>query len=146
MNCSVNDERSDREMKGGSPATRTIWLALGCLCVGLGFVGAFLPLMPTTIFLILAAGCFARSSPRLEAWLFNHPRFGPALRDWRAEGAISRRGKFLACSGMALGFILFWLGARPNLVPELAVGAVLAVCAAIVLSRPTPKRQDNGAG
>ena len=67
------------------------WLALGCLFVGLGMIGAVLPLMPTTIFLILATGCFARSSPRLEAWLLNHPRFGPTLRDWRERGAILRR-------------------------------------------------------
>jgi uncharacterized membrane protein YbaN (DUF454 family) len=52
---------------------------LGLIFVGLGFVGAFAPLMPTTIFLILAAACFIRSSSRLEAWVLNHPRFGPTL-------------------------------------------------------------------
>jgi uncharacterized membrane protein YbaN (DUF454 family) len=140
----VDGEQRDQATKARSPAVRTVWLVLGCVCVGLGFIGAFLPLMPTTVFLILAAACFARSSPRLETWLLNHPRFGPGLRAWRAEGAISRRNKALACGGMALGFILFWLGARPSLAPELAVGGALAICAAIVLSRPTPKRPDKG--
>ena len=67
----------------GGRAARLGWLAMGWICVALGIIGALLPLMPTTIFLILAAGCFARSSPRLEAWLLDHPRVGPTLRAWR---------------------------------------------------------------
>jgi hypothetical protein len=110
------------------------------LFVALGFIGALLPLMPTTIFLILAAGCFARSSPRLEAWLLNHPRFGPTLRAWRAEGAIGRRAKIAACSGIALGYALFWLGARPSLKTDLVVGLAMAACAAYILTRPSPDR------
>src|SRR5690606_12798071 len=80
------------------------WLALGLMLVGLGFIGAFVPLMPTTIFLILAAACFTRSSPRLEAWLLNHLPFGPTRRAWRAGGAVPRRAKIAACLGMAVGF------------------------------------------
>ncbi|AYJ86265.1 DUF454 domain-containing protein [Sphingomonas paeninsulae] len=113
------------------------WLALGLLCVLLGIIGAILPLMPTTIFLILAAGCFARSSPRLEAWLLNHARFGPTLRAWRADGAISRRGKIAACSGITIGFVLFMVGAHPRLWLALTVAAFMLACAFYVVSRPT---------
>jgi len=125
-------------------AMRVGWLLLGLFFVGLGIVGAFLPLMPTTIFLILAAGCFAHSSPRLEAWLLDHPRHGPTLRAWRAEGAISRRGKQAASLGMAAGYGIFCLAARPSL--PLAAGVALAMlsCAAWVLTRPLPGMPPGG--
>ena len=113
------------------------FFALGALLVVFGFIGIFLPVLPTTPFLILAAACFARSSPRLEAWLLDHPRFGPVLREWRKNGAIPRRAKALACFGMAAGYALFWFGSRPSL-PLGAVVAALMIGAAIyVLSRPS---------
>lgn len=120
-------------------AARSLWLLLGFLCVGIGFVGAFVPLLPTTIFMILGAGCFARSSPRLEAWLLGHPRFGPALVAWRTEGAIPRAGKRAACIGIAIGYGLFWIGAKPDLGPALLVTTMLATCAVWIVTRPTPK-------
>lgn len=121
-----------------SRAARWIWFGTGLLFVALGVIGAMLPLMPTTIFIILAAGCFARSSPRLEAWLLHHPRFGPTLRAWRAEGAIPRRGKIAACAGIAVGYGLFWWSIRPDLVVDLAVAVLMAACAAFILTRPVP--------
>src|SRR3546814_2092907 len=87
---------------------------LGFIWVGIGAVGAFVPLLPTTIFIILALGCFARSSPRLEHWLLNHERFGPALRAWRDQRAISRSAKRAACIGMTVGYGLFCVSVRPS--------------------------------
>lgn len=120
-------------------ALRFAYLIAGFVLLGLGIIGAFLPLMPTTIFVILAAGCFARSSERIEGWLLNHKRFGPVIKAWRAEGAIPRRGKALAAIGMVVGYVLFLIGARPDWMLALFVLAVFGGCAWFVLSRPEPR-------
>jgi uncharacterized membrane protein YbaN (DUF454 family) len=117
---------------------RWLWFCLGWLMVALGVIGALLPVMPTTIFLILAVGCFARSSPRFERKLLEHPRYGPALRAWREQGAVSRTGKAFAAGGMAFGFAMFCWGARPSWPLLVGVGVFFAASAAYVLSRPTP--------
>jgi len=119
-----------------SRAIRFGWLALGVFCVGLGIVGALLPLMPTTIFLILAAGCFARSSPRLEAWLLDYPRFGPTLRAWRRDGAMSRRAKAMAVGGMATGYAIFLAVADPPVSVLCVVALIMSGCAAYICTRP----------
>ena len=126
--------------KAGLGTRRATYLLLGWLMTVLGIIGAFLPVMPTTIFLILAAACFARSSPKLEARILNHPQFGPLVRDWRAHGAIPRKAKVLACTGMAGGFVIFFLSAHPATWLALAVAGVLGLCAAFVVSRPSGSR------
>ena len=115
---------------------RPIYLLLGLAMTGLGIVGAFLPLLPTTPLLILATWFFARSSPRLERWLLEHPRFGGLLRAWRDQGAIPRRAKILACCGIAVGVVFFWIGAKPGYWLWLAGAAILGGSAGFVLSRP----------
>ena len=82
---------------------RLFWAAAGLLALVTGIVGIFLPLLPTTPFVLLAAFCFSRSSTRLETWLLAHPRFGPLIADWRARHAMPLRAKQLAWAMMAVG-------------------------------------------
>lgn len=80
----------------GTGPLRMLLLASGWLALVLGFVGVFLPLLPTTPFLLLAAACFVRSSPRLHARMLAHPRLGPFLEQWRRERSIPRAAKLRA--------------------------------------------------
>jgi uncharacterized membrane protein YbaN (DUF454 family) len=116
-------------------------LAAGWVFVGLGIVGAFLPVMPTTIFMIAALACFAKASPRLAQWLLDHPRFGPPLRAWKEEGAISRRAKRLAVIAMAVSWGIVAATAHGIAVP-LGVGAVLVMVAIYVVTRPLPAGRE----
>ncbi len=139
--------RSSASEAAGAPRpalSRHLWLGAGLLMLALGIIGALLPVMPTTIFLILAVGCFGRSSPALEAKLLAHPRYGRSLRAWRQEGAISARGKRLATMGIGLGLVLFWWGAKPSPVWGMPVSAAMAACAGWLLVRPLPRGDRPG--
>ena len=76
--------------------------------------------------------------PRLEAWLLDHPKVGPPIRQWREQGAIPRRGKIAACAGIALGYALFWISVRPHAALALGVAAGMAACALWIVTRPAP--------
>ena len=107
----------------------------GFVSLAIGFIGLFLPLLPTVPFVILAAFCFARSNPAWEQRLLDHPRFGHHIRAWRTSGAISRKGKAMGVIGFAgsaaMGLVfLAW--------PWEAVPAAIAlVGSSWILSRPT---------
>jgi hypothetical protein len=77
------------------------WFVIGMLCVGVGGIGVIVPGLPTTGFMILAAWCFARSSPRFEQWVLNLPGVGQAIRDHRAGLGMPRRAKVSAIAMMA---------------------------------------------
>lgn len=91
-------------------ATRWIYWLLGWMFFGLGIAGAFLPVLPTTPFMLLALWGFSKSSPRLEAWLLAHKTFGPSLRAWKAHRVVPWRAKLIAWSSMALslGYMVFF--------------------------------------
>lgn len=83
-----------------------LWLAAGWLSLAAGFIGIFLPLLPTVPFVLLAAFCFSRGSARCERWLLGHPRFGPWIKDWRAHRSVPLRAKQLASVMMAAGSVV----------------------------------------
>ena len=124
---------------------RIIYFSLGWAMVALGVIGLVMPLMPGAVFLIIAAWCFARSSPRFEAWLLDHPTLGRPLRDWRAAGAIPRPAKVMACAGMAFGFFVFWYSVDPSLPLAVGVAVLFLACAAYVVSRPATADEDFSA-
>ncbi|MBN8293938.1 YbaN family protein [Rhodobacter sp. NTK016B] len=121
---------------------RILWSVAGGFALAVGIVGIVLPLVPTTPLLLLAAFCFARSSPRLEMWLVEHPRFGPPIRDWRAEGAISPRAKTMAMIAIGATFALsvfMRLPAHVLLIQAVTLGAVTL----FILTRPAPRPSLN---
>ena len=83
-----------------------LWVFLGCLFVGLGAIGAVIPGMPTTVFLVLAAACFIRSSQKLYDWLISNKTFGPYLKDYREGKGIPLKAKMVALI-MIVGFVSF---------------------------------------
>ena len=114
---------------------RILWISLGLVALALGLAGLVLPFLSTTPFMILAAACFAKSSPRLHDWLVGHPVFGPAIRDWRQYRAINRRAKRLAITAMAGAFaISLALGLGWPVLAAQAV--VLTIMGAWIWTRP----------
>lgn len=114
---------------------RAFFLSVGLASLLLGAIGAFVPLLPTVPFIILAAFCFGRSSPALERRLVEHPTFGPHLEAWRRRGAISRRGKTAALIAFAASALI---GALLLAWPWLLVPAAAALIGGSwILSRPT---------
>lgn len=138
-------EQPSPGQKPTSPALRPLYLGAGVVCVGLGLIGLAVPGMPTTIFLILAAGCFARSSPRLESWLLTHPKFGPPIVAWRESGAIPRRIKIIAIGSMLVSMAIVCLSPAPVWVDWL-VATIIVASAAFVATRPEgrPPAKSNG--
>lgn len=122
----------------GERFARWVWLALAYACLGLGILGIFLPGLPTTPFVLLAAWAAAKGSRRLHAWLLAHRLFGPMIVDWQAQGAVSRRAKQAATATMALCAAIFFLTA-----PRWWMAAVGTLCMAAVAvwlwRRPEPR-------
>ena len=115
---------------------RTILIFLGWLCVGLGFVGIFVPGIPTTIFLIIALWAFTKSSEKLRHWLLNHKRFGPILNNWQQHKVVPRRAKILMIVLMSLAVVLFYYSLQ-NLYLTIGLIIILVLVAVYVISLPS---------
>ncbi|NWN83350.1 MAG: YbaN family protein [Halomonas sp.] len=120
-----------------SELKRLVLIAIAGISLVLGVVGMFLPLMPTTCFMLLAVWAASRSSPRLARWIREHPRFGPAVMAWEGERAIPRHAKRLAAGMLALSMLVLMLTVS-LLWLKLALVAGLALLGAWILTRPEP--------
>ena len=90
-----------------SRVVRVLLVVVGSLALALGVLGIFLPVLPTTPFLLLAAACYARASERFYLWLLRSPAFGPTIREWRQHRSIPYRTKWVAIALMTV-HLMFW--------------------------------------
>ncbi len=114
---------------------RPLLFVLGWVFFALGFIGAFLPVLPTTPFLLLAGVCFSKSSPRFHAWLLGLPLLGQGVRDWRERRAIRPRAKLLCSAMIVLSLTLMWRSQRIPVPVVWGVSALLLGVWAFVLTR-----------
>lgn len=82
-----------------------LWKVSGVFCVGLAILGAILPILPTTVFLIMATACFAKSSPRMQQKLLNNKIFGPLIYEWQQHRSIPRKAKKIALLMIVLSVV-----------------------------------------
>ena len=124
-----------------SHAKRIALILIGFVSLALGALGVFLPLLPTTPFVLVAAIAFAKSSDRLHQWLVDHDIFGPLIADWREHGAISRRTKVISVLSMIAILVISTLLAMPTHV--IVIQAIVLSCSAVfILTRPLPPQRS----
>lgn len=125
-----------------SPPPRHSWrhwtlIAFGWLCVGLGCLGAVLPVLPTTPFLLLALWAFSRSSERFHGWLIHHRWLGRIVRDWESHRVIPLRAKIIAITTMAASLAWAVLFSKAPWYALAAMAAVIAYGAWYILTKPS---------
>ena len=141
--CPIDHEAAERAAETlPGPVRRWVYFAFGAISVVMGVIGIFLPLWPTTCFLLFAGWCFARSSPRAERWLHENRLFGRYLRDYRERGIISRRMRATSVTTMwtFMGLSAFLLWEQLWLVALLALigGAVTLHLYSLPTTAPAP--------
>lgn len=116
---------------------RPAWCLLAGCCLVAGSIGAVLPILPTTPFLLVAAFAASRGSKRLSNWIENHRRFGPLLRDWRDHRALHPRTKRASLLVLAGGWLVT-LSQLPAAAPKVGVSVVVLSAAIFLATRPAP--------
>ena len=118
------------------------WRSLVVIFIILGFIGALLPGMPTTVFLILAAWAASKGWPQVDTWLLNHPKYGPTLRNWRENGTVPRKAKWFASIMMLVSGIVMLFTNAPVLV-KIFTDLTMLIVAIWLWTRPEPKKTEQ---
>lgn len=116
---------------------RHLYFVLGWFFFVLGFIGVFLPVMPTTPFMLLALWAFARSSDRFHNWLYHHPVLGPPLRQWHQYRVIPPVAKILSISFMSISVISITVFSPLDSWVKWLVGLSMLLAAIFILSMPS---------
>lgn len=129
-----------------STPIRRLYLLLGWFFFGVGAVGAVVPGLPTTPFMLLALWAFSKCSRRFHDWLYAHPTFGPPLQQWCSHRVIPLKAKLLAVTMMTLSFVYLAFFTAISAWIKLVIALVMLYGAAFILSKPSraPDRTSDG--
>jgi uncharacterized membrane protein YbaN (DUF454 family) len=119
----------------GNPILRGLLITAGSLSLVLGIIGIFVPLLPTTPFVLLAGWCFLRSSDRFYVWLLDHPTLGPGLKAWNEKKAIPVAAKRLAILTLSFSVLFIWTSGAP-LPVKVGVTLFLVSVSVFIATRP----------
>ena len=122
---------------------KIVLLLIGWLFVAIGAIGVFLPVLPTTPFLLISLWAFSQSSERFHDWLYNHRIFGPPLQDWSKYGIIPLRAKIIALTTMAVSAALVILYSNAPWYGLSAMLLLMGVGAVFILSRPSRRKEKE---
>lgn len=109
---------------------------VGILSLVLGVIGVFLPMLPTTPFVLLSAWCFLRSSKFAHSWMYRQPFFGDVLRDWEENQSISVATKLFAVAAIFLSILLIWIKVEREAI-QYPITAMLLLIAIFIVTRKT---------
>lgn len=115
---------------------RWIWLLMGHVALALGVIGIFIPLLPTTPFLLLAAYWYSKGSSRFEHWLVTHPRLGPPILEWRQHRVIRRKAKWIGGLSILFSLLLILVTSSIPILGKISAGLVLVSVLSYVWTRP----------
>ena len=121
---------------------KPLYFTLGWTFFGIGFAGAFLPVLPTTPFMLVSLWCFSRSSPRFHNWLYQHRFFGPPLRLWHEHHVIPLAAKIVAILFMLTGILVLFFYSDAGLWLKLVATGVIGYGAWFILSKPSAPPQS----
>lgn len=124
---------------------KTLYNLAGIIALGLGILGIFLPVLPTTPFILLAAFCFSRGSERMHRWLLAQPVFGRLIRDWNEYRAIEPRAKKIATVMIVVGFSLLIAFVKVNLWVRSILVSIGVTVLAFIWTRPSGPRPESSA-
>lgn len=121
---------------------KAFYVTLGTISLGLGILGLFLPLLPTTCFVLLSGFCFSKGSDRLHNWILNS-HFGPSIKSWRAHGVIQIPVKCWASTMILVSALVIWLIPKTPLAVQIGMSLFFIGLMAFIWSRPHQIEQKN---
>ncbi len=120
-----------------------LWKILGFLSLGMAYIGVITPGIPYSIFIVFAAYCFAKSSPKMHAWIYGHPKFGPFLRNWTEKRIFPQKMKYLMIATMLSTLIFTWFISEGNVKAVAWSGSFMFLVAVWAWRYPPTEEEYN---